>query len=397
QSAAEDAIRQILTRYPGVQTDVTTFLGDRISESLTGAKSDISIKIFGDRLDTLDTAANQIVGALTGTPGIADLQFQPQSGTPTLAIQIKSAALAASGLKTGDVLDALESDFAGATVGQTYSGIRAIDVVMLLPAAERDRPELLSKLLISGPLGPVPLGQVARIVPTDTRYMIAHDGGQRFDAVNFNVVGRSLRATDNDAKARVAALKLPQGVIVTFTGAAAAQQAAQLQMLIYTGFALVLIGLLLFISFRWRAHTWLVLANVPFSLIGSVAAIALIGVGLSLGAMVGLVTVFGISARNAILLLAHYEHLVESEGASWNAATVMRGAQERLIPIVMTAGITALGLLPLAIGMNQPGQEIEGPMAVAVLGGLISSTLLNLVVLPALAERYGGPKKAAHA
>ena len=395
QSDAEDAIRKILASYPGVETEVTTFLGDRISESLTGDTSDISVKIFGDQLDALDQSASHIMGALGGTPGIADLQFKPQSGTPTLAIQLDPAKLAASGLKSGDVLDAVESDFAGAQVGQTYSGIRAVDVTMLLPPSERDRPELLSKLMIAGPLGPIPLSQVARVVPTNTRYMVAHDGGQRFDTVTFNVKGRSLQSTVNDAKARVAALKLPQGVIVAFTGAAAAQQAAQLQMLLYTGFALILIGLLLFISFRWRRHTWLVLVNLPFSLIGSVAAISLMGSGLSLGAMVGLVTVFGVSARNAILLLAHYEHLVESEGAPWNVETVLRGAQERLIPILMTAAVTALGLLPLAIGLNQPGQEIEGPMAVTVLGGLVSSTLLNLVVLPALAERYGG--RSGHA
>ena len=165
-------------------------------------------------------------------------------------------------------------------------------------------------------------------------------------------------------------------------------------MLLYTGFALVLIGMILFICFQWRSNTWLVLANLPFSLIGSVIAIALIGGGLSLGAMVGLVTVFGVSARNAILLLAHYEHLVEVEGAPWTAATILRGAQERLVPILMTAAVTALGLMPLALGMNQPGQEIEGPMAVTVLGGLLSSTILNLVVLPALAERFGGPRRA---
>jgi Cu/Ag efflux pump CusA len=153
----------------------------------------------------------------------------------------------------------------------------------------------------------------------------------------------------------------------------------------------VLIGLILAISFHWRSSLWLVLINVPFCLIGSVAAIAVLGLGLSVGAMVGLVTVFGISARNAILLLAHYEHLVEVEGQPWSPATAFRGAQERLVPILMTAAVTALGLLPLAIGLHSPGQEIEGPMAVTVLGGLLSSTLLNLVVLPALAERFGGP------
>src|SRR6185312_6199937 len=270
---------------------------------------------------------------------------------------------------------------AGTIVGQTFSGIRAINVVLLLPPAARDRPEQLSSLMISGPLGPIPLSQVARIIPTQSRASISHDGGQRFDAITFNVVGRSLQSTVNDAKARVAALKLPPGVFVEFSGAAQAQQAAQLQMMLFTAMALALIGLILFLSFHWRAHTWLVLVNLPFSLIGSVDAIALAGGGLSLGAMVGLVTVFGVSARNAILLLSHYEHLVEREGAPWSAATIVRGAQERLVPILMTAAVTALGLLPLAIGMNQPGQEIEGPMAVTVLGGLISSTILNLVVL----------------
>jgi Cu/Ag efflux pump CusA len=145
--------------------------------------------------------------------------------------------------------------------------------------------------------------------------------------------------------------------------------------------------MILFVCFHWRSNTWLVLVNLPFSLIGSVAAIAAMGAGLSVGAMVGLVTVFGISARNAILLLAHYEHLVENEGHAWNAQTVLQGAQERLVPILMTAAVTALGLAPLAIGLHRSGQEIEGPMAVTVLGGLLSSTLLNLVVLPALAER----------
>jgi len=164
-------------------------------------------------------------------------------------------------------------------------------------------------------------------------------------------------------------------------------------MALYTGFAVVLIGLLLFVCFHWRSNTWLVLVNVPFSLIGAVAGIALTGSGLSVGAMVGLVTVFGVSARNAILLLAHYEHLVEVEGAPWNVETILRGAQERLVPILMTAAVTALGLMPLAIGANQPGQEIEGPMAITVLGGLMTSTLLNLLVLPALAERFGGPRR----
>jgi CzcA family heavy metal efflux pump len=393
QSEAEDALRDILSHYAGLQSEVVTFLGDRISESLTGETADIAIKVFGDQLDTLDATGKHIADALRGTPGVADLQFKPESGTPTFALQVQPEALVANGLKMQDVLDAVQTEYAGATVGQTYAGTRIVDVALLLPAEARNRPELLSSLTIASPFGPVPLSQVARVAPTETRFKITHDGGQRFVSLTFNVVGRGLQATEQDARDRVAALKLPPGVYVEFTGAAAEQRAAQTQTLLYTAFAVALIGMILFICFHWRVNTWLVLVNLPFSLIGAVVGIALTGTGLSVGAMVGLVTVFGVSARNAILLLAHYEHLVEVEGAPWGVETILRGAQERLVPILMTAAVTALGLLPLAIGMHQPGQELEGPMAVTVLGGLISSTLLNLVVLPALAERFGGPKK----
>jgi CzcA family heavy metal efflux pump len=395
QTEAEDALRDLAKHYPGIQTDVRTFLGDRIDESLTGETADVAIKVFGDDLDQLDTIGHQIVGALTGASGIADLQFKSQSGTPTLALQLKPEALSASGIKMGDVLEAVDTGYAGTIVGQTYIGTRTVDAVVLLPDAARARPEQLSSLMISGPFGPVPLAQVTRIAPTATRYSIKHDGGQRFVAVTFNVPGGALQATVADAQARIAkAVKLPAGVYLAFTGAAAEQRAAQTQLLMYTGFALIIIGMILFICFQWQVHSWLVLVNLPFSLIGAVIAILLTGKGLGLGAMVGLVTVFGVSARNAILLLDHYEHLVLVEGAPWSFDTVLHGAQQRLVPILMTAVVTALGLLPLAVGMNQPGQEIEGPMAVTVLGGLISSTLLNLVLLPALAQRFGGPGKA---
>jgi len=191
-------------------------------------------------------------------------------------------------------------------------------------------------------------------------------------------------------------VKLPPNVFIEFTGAAAAEAQTRTQLGLYSGLALVAILMILLVSFRWRANSWLVMANLPFSLIGSVLAIAVTGIGISLGSVVGLVTVFGVSARNAILQLAHYEHLVEVERAPWSLETVIRGANERLVPILMTAAVTALGLAPLAFGLNQPGQEIEGPMAVTVLGGLVSSTLLNLFLLPALTFRYVKPAPAAH-
>ena len=392
QAEAEQALREILSHYPGLQTEVVTFLGDRISESLTGETADVAIKVYGNNLDQLDTIAHQVVGALRGAPNIADLQFKAQSGTPTLALQLNPAALAASGLKTGDVLDAVEAAYAGTTVGQTYEDTKTIDAVLILPDAARAHPEQLSSLMINGAFGPVPLSQVTRIAPTATRYKVQHDGGQRYVAVTFNVKGGALQSTVADAQTRIAkAVTLPAGVYLEYAGAAAEQRASQTQLLLYSAFALVIIGMILFICFRWQVHSWMVLVNLPFSLIGAVLAIVAMGQGLGVGAMVGLVTVFGVSARNAILLLDHYEHLVIEEGADWSWETVLRGAQQRLVPILMTAVVTALGLLPLAIGMNQPGQEIEGPMAVTVLGGLITSTLLNLVILPALALRFGGP------
>jgi Cu/Ag efflux pump CusA len=192
----------------------------------------------------------------------------------------------------------------------------------------------------------------------------------------------------NAQRAIATAVALPPDVFLQFTGAAAAERQTRNELMIFSALALGVILMILFVSFHWRANSWLVLANLPFSLIGSVLVIAVTGLGISLGTVVGLVTVFGVSARNAILQLAHYEHLVEVEGAVWNLPLVVRGANERLVPILMTAAVTALGLAPLALGLNRPGQEIEGPMAVTVLGGLLSSTLLNLLVLPALAQRY---------
>jgi len=389
QHSAQEELRGILEHYPGTQSEVITFLGDRISESLSGETAQVAVKIFGDDLDALDATAEKVVAVLGKVPGIVDMQFKRQSGTPTISMQLLPQALAAAGLKVQDVLDTVESSYAGRIVGQTYQGTRTVGVVVLLPETLRRDPSSLAKLMIGSPLGPIPLSQVAHVDATQDRYSIQHDGGQRRVSVTFNVGKGSLGSVVQQAQQAIArSVKLPAGVFIEFTGAAEAEAQTRTELFLYSGLALALIVMTLFVSFHWRANSWLVLANLPFSLIGSVFAIAVTGIGISLGSVVGLVTVFGISARNAILQLAHYEHLVEIEGAEWALQVVVRGANQRLVPILMTAAVTALGLAPLAFGMNRPGQEIEGPMAVTVLGGLLSSTVLNLFVLPALAHRY---------
>ncbi|MBS0364330.1 MAG: efflux RND transporter permease subunit [Proteobacteria bacterium] len=389
QAAAQDALRQILTHYPGIQGEVVTFLGDRISESLSGETAQVAVKIFGSDLDALDATGSKVVAALAKVKGIVDLQFKREDGTPTIAIRTDAAALAATGLKVQDVLDTVETAYAGTQVGQTFQGNRTVAVDVLLPQSWRHHPEALQSLMIPSASGPVPLSQVTHLAVSQDRYSIQHDGGQRLVTVTFNTSGGSLQGIVQDAQRTLAAqVVLPRNVYLEFAGTAAAERQTRNELVLYSALALALILVILFLSFKWRINSYLVLANLPFSLIGSVAAIALTGVGISLGTVVGLVTVFGVSARNAILLLAHYEHLVEVEGEKWSPALVLRGANERLIPILMTAAVTALGLAPLALGMNRPGQEIEGPMAVTVLGGLLTSTLLNLVVVPALAQRY---------
>ncbi len=194
EAQAQDDLRAILKKYPGVQSEVVTFLGDRISESLTGSTAQVAIKVFGEDLDTLDSIGNQIVATLGNEPGLVDLQFKRQSGTPTIAIELEPQALAAVGLRTQDVLGPIQSAFAGETVGQAFNGTRTVDTVLIVPDALRHRPEQLSKLMIAGPLGEIPLSHLAHLTPTADRYSIEHDGGQRRVTVTFNVSGRGLQA-----------------------------------------------------------------------------------------------------------------------------------------------------------------------------------------------------------
>jgi Cu/Ag efflux pump CusA len=220
--------------------------------------------------------------------------------------------------------------------------------------------------------------------------MISHESTRRLQAVTCDVRGRDLTSFVGEARSAVQSkVSFPAGSYAVFTGASEARDQAQRQILLYSLIAGAGILLLLAVVFRRFRHLMLVLANLPFALVGGVLAVFATGGLMTVGAMVGFVTLFGITMRNSMMMVSHFEHLVDKEGMIWGVATAIRGASERLVPVLMTAIVTALGLLPLAVGSGEPGREIEGPMAVVILGGLVTSTALNLLVLPTLSLRYG--------
>ncbi|HUX26561.1 MAG TPA: efflux RND transporter permease subunit, partial [Burkholderiales bacterium] len=230
---------------------------------------------------------------------------------------------------------------------------------------------------------------VADITQTAGRYLILHDDAQRLQVVTAQVQGRALSSFVRAVKKRIAAqVVLPRGTYLVFAGDAAEQARAERDLLLHSAMAAVGVALLLYMALGGMRSTVLVFANLPFALAGGVAIVLATGGVMSIGSLVGFVTLFGITLRNAIMLISHYRHLVEIEGVPWDKAAAIRGAAERLSPILMTALVTALGLLPLALTSGAPGNEIEGPMAMVILGGLITSTVLNLLVLPTLALRY---------
>lgn len=265
------------------------------------------------------------------------------------------------------------------------------DISVILEDAARRQPEHAGDLMLRNTEGTrIPLRQVAEIYPSTGRYVVLHEATRRRQSVSANVRGRDVASFVEDVKERIGRdVRFPAGVYPIFAGSAEEQARSQREILGASTIAGVAILLLLSMAFRHTKNLILVLANLPFALAGGVLAIFLSGGWLTLGSLVGLVTLFGISTRNSIMMISHFEHLVAAEGASWSLDTAIRGASERLVPILMTALVAGLGLLPIAIGSGEPGREIEGPMAIVILGGLVTSTALNLLVLPTLAVRYG--------
>ena len=396
QEKVQDAIRDTLAKFPGVQSEVLTFLGDRIGETISGETAQVVVNIFGDDLDVLDAKANEVAAALTKVPGAADVQVSAPPGAPRLRIQLRPDRLTQFGFRPLEVLEAVRTAYQGDIVAQTYEGEKVFEVTVILEPAARQSPENIGELLISNPDGArLPLKQLAEISLATGRYAILHDGARRRQTVTCNPTGRDVASFVSAAQMEIAKLNFPAGVYAEFSGAAEEQKQAQTELLLHSLAATAGIILLLAMVFRKASHLLLVLANLPFALVGGVLAIFLVGYFgeghglLSLGTLVGFVTLFGITMRNSIMMISHFEHLVNEEKRPWGTETALRGATERLVPILMTALVTALGLLPLALGSGEAGREIEGPMAVVILGGLVTSTFLNLLVLPTLALRYG--------
>lgn len=399
QAELMEKIRGILNGFPGLQSEVVTFLGDRISESISGETAPVVISIYGEDLDVLDDRAREIAQVLNNKSLVADatdVQVKAPPGMPRLAVRLRPERLAQFGFRPLEVLEAVETAFAGSVVAQVHDQDRTSDVNVILDPAGRREPEQIGALLVRNAEGlTLPLRELADVYMSTGRSTIMHDAASRRQVVTCAPRSGDVKSLVENARKQIEAnVKLPKGVYVVFTGAAEQAAQAQRELLLNSGIAAVgIIMLLIIVTGNWR-NLFLVLANVPFALVGGVLAVLVTGWfgkgdTLTIGSLVGFVTLFGITTRNSIMMISHFEHLVRNEGMDWGRDAAMRGASERLMPILMTAVVTALGLLPLALGTGEAGREIEGPMAIVILGGLITSTVLNLLVLPTLSLRYG--------
>ncbi|MBU6358271.1 MAG: efflux RND transporter permease subunit [Rhodospirillales bacterium] len=390
---AATASKRLLTVVhgaPGTRFWINSFLAERIHEGLSGFTAPLIVTVYGPHMNALGIDAEKIAKILRGIKGGGVITLEAPPNTPTIAIRARRAAMRQYGVTAHALLQTIAAAYTGERVGQVYRGVRIVPIVLTLPAQWRHDPGSLADLPIATTSGSiVPLSAVARISETTAPQLILHDGGRRVQVISVAVAAGHAAAYLAAAKHALAGFHFQQGDYVTFGGTAVSGSTARTRLLGYGGIALIVILCLLGIALeRGRAVTLLAL-GLPFALIGGIAAYWLTGIGtVSLGVMVGFVTLFGIALRNGLLLMMHYGRLVHDHGQSWNAETVRQGAMDRLPAILLTATVTALGLLPLALSTGSTGDEIEGPMAIVILGGLISATVLTLLLLPSLAARF---------
>ncbi len=383
-------IQSIVDGYPGLYRDLLTYLRERIKEVLTGASATLVVRVYGPELAQLRTQAEGVARAMQGIDGVADLKVQAQVLVPQVEVRFRPERAEVFGLTPGQVRRAAATLVQGTKVGEFYEDQKLFDVVVWGAPDTRSDLDAIRNLrvpLASG--GMVPLTSVADVVVTPTPNEITRENGSRRIDVTANVRDRALGAVARDLQTAIAGIPFSHGYYAEVLGEYAERQASSNRLMLAGIVALAGIFLLLLVDFGAPRLAAMVFLTLPFALVGAIFAALLTGGVLSLGSLVGLVTVIGIAARNGIMLVSHYRHLELREGMPFGRELVLRGAEERLAPILMTALATGLALLPIVFGGDAAGYEIEHPLAVVILGGLVTSTLLNLFIVPALYLRYG--------
>ncbi|RNL57280.1 efflux RND transporter permease subunit [Arthrobacter oryzae] len=389
------AVEEVVYGYPGIIRDVQTYLKERIREVLTGTGYAMVVRVYGDDLGVLKEQADKVKDILAGIEGTVGAKVALQTNIPQMNIEVDLVAAQKYGLKPGDVRRAAATLVAGEEVGDVYRDGKAYDVQVWSPPEMRTSVTDIENLPLDTPSGTrIRLADVATIKVEATPNAIQRSEGSRRLDVSANVKEGDLGKVAQQLEAEMASVNFPTGYSAAILGEYTERQAASSQLMLYSIAALIVVYLLLQAAFKsWRLAT-LAILTLPVALVGGVIAAHMSGGILSLGSLVGFLTLMGIAARNGILLINHCQHLETHEGMTFGPALVLRGAAERLSPILMTTLATALALVPLVVMGNIPGHEIEHPMAVVILGGLVTSTLVNLFIVPSLylkfAKKHGG-------
>jgi CzcA family heavy metal efflux pump len=389
------ALRVDLAGVPGTQIVVGQPISHRIDHMLSGSRSNIAVKIFGPDLAELRRLTGAIKVVAQGVPGTVDVSDEQQSDIPFLSLHFKRDALARHGLSVREVAETVEAAFSGVAIGRVQQGQAAYDLAVRFDPAHKASLDALRATLVATPAGArLPLSALAEVRNERAPYFITRENVQRKMVVMANVAGRDLAGVVDDIRRQVAAkVPLPAGYHVEYGGQfESAEEAGRTLVLLGIGVT-VGIFLLLFVAFHSVRDALLVMLNLPLAAIGGVIGVFVAGGVLSVASIIGFITLFGIATRNGVMMIAHIHHLIEHEGVCDAAEAVRRGAEERLVPILMTALAAGLALVPLALAAGQPGSEIQSPMAVVILFGLASSTLLNMLVVPALYLRFGAVRR----
>ena len=396
KDAVIEAMRKVLERFPGVDFGFTQPIEMRVSEMLTGARGDLVVKIFGPDIAQLGTLSQQVAETLKAVPGAEEVLAARPEGVQYLTVQVNRLAAGRAGFDIDSLQQDLRALIEGQPQGMVLEGVRRTPLLLRGGADLRSNPQAFEHVMITVPDGTAyPLSQLATLTPTQGPVLVAHEDGSRFAAVQANVSGRDLVSFVAEAKQAVAQkVKLPEGVRLQWGGQFENQQRAAARLGLVVPVALALIFVLLMTTFGSFRQSLLVFANIPFALVGGVVALWASGQYMSVPASVGFIALLGIAVLNGVVLVSHFNELLQRGLPLLQA--VRDGAMRRLRPVMMTATITALSLIPL-LSATGPGSEVQKPLAIVVIGGLLSSTALTLVLLPLLFARFGLPRAARKA